>query len=352
MKKAGSSTNKAQLVMMQSLMDNIFGGTVPTLRKIIGEEHFLFVKPSSNVREATHMMSEARKGILIMEDDELIGILTPKDVLSRVLAKGKSPDLTAVSSVMTPNPDCVNPDITLLDALKEMHDHKFLHLPIREDDGRVLGLVDVMELMSSSAGGGKGWRDFFKDAFDADREDVETASQYSIQSSSVKAPRLKKYSDDSQSTIEPICQEFVFKVVDTKGSTHRIKCTYDSFSALQNAVITELGINHFKLTYIDEDQDIVTLSTDSSLSEAVESARNANKSALKLSLTIINESTPSKSNENIVNYLLTPFKKYDPNNSRISEKEYRRRKLLVSSGLAVTATAGILTGLIIYLRKK
>jgi hypothetical protein len=41
---------------------------------------------------------------------------------------------------------------------------KYLHLPVRDDDGTILGVVDVMELVSSTAGGengSKGWRDFF-----------------------------------------------------------------------------------------------------------------------------------------------------------------------------------------------
>ena len=59
----------------------------------------------------------SRKGVLVVDDGELMGIFTPKDLLSRVVAHGKSPDLTAISSVMTPNPDCVDPSLTLLDAL-------------------------------------------------------------------------------------------------------------------------------------------------------------------------------------------------------------------------------------------
>jgi predicted transcriptional regulator len=122
------------------------------------------------VREAAILMAEVRKGVLVMDaDNQLLGILTPKDILTRVVARGKSADLTAVSSVMTPNPESASADLTLLDALKEMHDQKFLHLPVKdEDSGRVVGLVDVMELVCSTAGGdgegGKGWRDFFNNA--------------------------------------------------------------------------------------------------------------------------------------------------------------------------------------------
>jgi CBS domain-containing protein len=86
--------------------------------------------------------------------NKLVGILTPKDLLSRIAAKGLNPDKVLISEVMTPNPETVTSNLTLLDALKEMHDQKFLHLPVRdENSGLIVGLVDVMELVCSTAGG-------------------------------------------------------------------------------------------------------------------------------------------------------------------------------------------------------
>jgi signal-transduction protein with cAMP-binding, CBS, and nucleotidyltransferase domain len=86
--------------------------------------------------------------------NKLVGILTPKDLLSRIASKGLNPDKVLISEVMTPNPETVTSNLTLLDALKEMHDQKFLHLPVRDENtGLVVGLVDVMELVCSTAGG-------------------------------------------------------------------------------------------------------------------------------------------------------------------------------------------------------
>ena len=165
-------------------MEQMFGGSVPTLRTIldaIGEVPT--VMPTSTVREASQIMAELRKGVLVMDrkGKELVGIFTPKDLLTRVIAKNLSPDDTLVSAVMTPNPDTVSGDLTLLDALKEMHDQRFLHLPVKEPNGKVIGLVDVMDLVSHSAGGegGKGWRDFFKGAIEARGDGSDTASDRS-----------------------------------------------------------------------------------------------------------------------------------------------------------------------------
>lgn len=152
---------------------------MPTLRSICLSKPYESIRSSVNVREASVMMAKEGKGILVIDCDELVGIITPKDILNRVVAKAKSPDLTAVFSVMTSNPECVHPDITLLEALQEMHERKYLHLPVRDYDGTILGLVDAMQLITSSAGvegGGKGWRAFFNSAINARGDDDQEDS--------------------------------------------------------------------------------------------------------------------------------------------------------------------------------
>jgi CBS domain-containing protein len=47
---------------------------------------------------------------------------------------------------MTPNPECVGLDTTLVDALHTMHDGKFLHLPVVDQDGCIVACVDVLQL--------------------------------------------------------------------------------------------------------------------------------------------------------------------------------------------------------------
>lgn len=58
--------------------------------------------------------------VLVLDQGRLAGILTPKDVLMRVVAKEIDPDRTPVSSIMTPNPDTVPPEMTAVEALGEV----------------------------------------------------------------------------------------------------------------------------------------------------------------------------------------------------------------------------------------
>ena len=320
MKAAGGNgrrTSSKQMEAMQALVESMFGGSVPTLKTIIGEDALPCVRPSANVREAAILMAEVRKGVLVMSaDNELVGILTPKDLLSRVVAKGRSADLTAVSSVMTPNPECASADLTLLDALKEMHDQKFLHLPVRDEStGLVIGLVDVMELVCSTAGGegGKGWRDFFSGAMAAGGEGSQSGSESGQSEVSRRlgtSSKLVKQEYEDTSDIYPLesnkqvqrsgyahnfetgsvsyAAEFSFKVTDSAGNVHRLKSSADSLHQLKIAVAGKLNVlsSALVLRYIDDDKDDVVLSSDGSLKDAVDFAKQAGMSALKLTAAV------------------------------------------------------------------
>ena len=65
----------------------------------------------------------------MLTDGKLAGIVTPKDVLMRVVAKGLNPDRTQVSAIMTPNPDTVPPEMTAVEALGEASCTQHLLLP-------------------------------------------------------------------------------------------------------------------------------------------------------------------------------------------------------------------------------
>jgi CBS domain-containing protein len=329
---AGGSkaANQAQLLIMQKMMAQMFEGGVPTLRTIIaeGRTDLPKVRHTTNIREACVIMTEHRKGLLVMdEDDELVGIITPKDILTRVIAADKSPDITAVSSVMTPNPDCVTAELTLLDALREMYEHKYLHLPVRDEDtGRVIGIVDVMELVCSTAGGkgGKGWRDFFSGAMAAGGDEMsEVASTISAASDKLlknkPVPIRAKYlqppetssdvfslsldnrtgnaavngqykynSYDAASNAIARPAEFDFKVTDCSGLLHKIRCTVSSLSALRTAVAAKLSVSveQLLLKYIDEEGDEVVISSDAALADAVDFARSSGGVSLKVTAVV------------------------------------------------------------------
>lgn len=108
---------------------------------VIREQKMVYVGGQATVRYAAKLMRKHNVGaVLIIEDDDLKGILTVNDITYRVVAKGRDPDKTCVKEVMTPDPDTVSPDSTAIDALRLMQDGGYRHLPV-VDGERVLCVV-------------------------------------------------------------------------------------------------------------------------------------------------------------------------------------------------------------------
>jgi hypothetical protein len=114
----------------------------------------------------------------VVENGDLVGIFGFKDMMNRVIAKEVDVEYTAVRDVMTPEPESVAPEMTVLEALQTMHDNRFLTLPVVEDNGTVVGLVDVMDVIYG-CGGADVWRSVFDSALDID-DDVSDYQSTSI----------------------------------------------------------------------------------------------------------------------------------------------------------------------------
>jgi CBS domain-containing protein len=86
-------------------------------------------------------MRDCRVGaVLVTEDDlRLIGIFTGRDAV-HMLAEGKSAARTILADAMTRDPDTMPPGKTAIEALRQMEDGRYRHLPI-VDNGIVVGIV-------------------------------------------------------------------------------------------------------------------------------------------------------------------------------------------------------------------
>ncbi|QIK74583.1 DUF294 nucleotidyltransferase-like domain-containing protein [Nocardioides piscis] len=102
---------------------------------------------TTTVAEAARTMSGAGvSSILVTDDDTLRGIVTDRDLRTRVLAAGLPPD-SGVRSVMTPEPVTVPVDALAFEALLEMVSRNIHHLPVVDESGRPLGLVTTTDLV-------------------------------------------------------------------------------------------------------------------------------------------------------------------------------------------------------------
>ncbi len=105
------------------------------------------VSPATSVRAAAQLMVRERvSSVLVIDGERLAGIVTDRDLRSRVVAAGLDHEEPVVG-VMTPQPVTAHADALAFEALMEMVDRTIHHLPVVDTAGRVTGLVSSTDLM-------------------------------------------------------------------------------------------------------------------------------------------------------------------------------------------------------------
>lgn len=125
-----------------------------TVFQSLSRRHVLSLGPQASVWEAACVMTRANCGSVLILDTPgtLLGILTERDLMTRVLAKAQDPQATRVSEVMTPNPHCVAPDMKVSEAVLIMIERGFRHLPIVSTAGKILGVFSVRDALPREIG--------------------------------------------------------------------------------------------------------------------------------------------------------------------------------------------------------
>ncbi|KAL8474571.1 hypothetical protein ACS0TY_031142 [Phlomoides rotata] len=108
----------------------------------------LTVPDTTSIKDACHRMATRRVDALLLTDSNalLCGILTDKDIATRVIARELNLEETPVSKVMTRNPVFVLSDTLAVEALQKMVQGKFRHLPVVEH-GEVIALLDITKCL-------------------------------------------------------------------------------------------------------------------------------------------------------------------------------------------------------------
>jgi CBS domain-containing protein len=107
------------------------------------------VEQSAHLAAAAYLMRHARRPELVVVDDETsrtpIAIITSFDVV-RAVSHASNPADTTVGEWQSAQPKVVGPDTPLLDALDLMLEQTQPHVPVVDDDGKVIGLIDLLRL--------------------------------------------------------------------------------------------------------------------------------------------------------------------------------------------------------------
>jgi CBS domain-containing protein len=99
------------------------------------------VAGDATVSEAARLMASEDVGSLpVVEGDELVGIVTDRDLVVQVVARGKDPDSVRVMDVYTKELVVASPEEPLDEALRRMASEQVRRLPV-VDDGRLVGIL-------------------------------------------------------------------------------------------------------------------------------------------------------------------------------------------------------------------
>ncbi len=105
------------------------------------------IAPDITVYEAIKMMSEKNVGALpVVEGTKLVGIISERDYMSKVMLKGKSSKDTPVRDIMTSDVVTVGPNDNVSKCMEIITENHVRHLPVIED-GVLLGIVSIGDLV-------------------------------------------------------------------------------------------------------------------------------------------------------------------------------------------------------------
>ncbi len=142
----------------------------PELASLVTDKYFHLARcatlpPSASILEAAQMLKaknltaalicnapslkESNKSIDTIMKSDVIGIITTKDILFRVLANNYDLKSMKVARIMTPRPNFAQETMGIQSALRLMYEGKFLNLPIVNGEGEITGLANVLNLTNA-----------------------------------------------------------------------------------------------------------------------------------------------------------------------------------------------------------
>tara|TARA_R110000782_G_scaffold61114_11_gene126050 strand:- start:5360 stop:5797 length:438 start_codon:yes stop_codon:yes gene_type:complete len=122
-----------------------------TVNQLLNAKHsdIFSVTPDSLVIDAIRMMNEKKVGaLLVMENNNLVGILSERDYTRKVILNNRSSSETNVSEIMTTELKIVNSSQTADECMVIMSNNHIRHLPV-VDNGKTVGVLSIMDVVKN-----------------------------------------------------------------------------------------------------------------------------------------------------------------------------------------------------------
>ncbi len=124
-----------------------------TLKQMLAAKNrpLAVVTPGDSVFHALSLMAMHDVGaLLVLDGDDLVGIFTERDYARKLILQGKSSKETLVSEIMSDKVAYVTLTATVDECMALMTEKHFRHLPVLSDDGEVIGIVSIGDLVKAT----------------------------------------------------------------------------------------------------------------------------------------------------------------------------------------------------------
>jgi CBS domain-containing protein len=124
-----------------------------TLKQLLAgkDRQLAVVSPRDTVFHALTVMSVNNVGaLLVLDGEQLVGVFSERDYARKIILQGKSSKETSVSEIMSDKVAYVTPAATLDGCMALMTEKHFRHLPVLNDDGGVVGMISIGDLVKET----------------------------------------------------------------------------------------------------------------------------------------------------------------------------------------------------------
>jgi CBS domain-containing protein len=109
------------------------------------------ISPDATIEEAAQEMRDGDFGLVpVAEDEELLGVITDRDIAVRAVAEGRDPS-TLVREIMSEEVVWAGEDDSVEDAARIMSDHQIRRLPVVDAEQHLVGIVSLGDFAVDSA---------------------------------------------------------------------------------------------------------------------------------------------------------------------------------------------------------
>ena len=121
--------------------------------RVVPVQRPVTLSPEATVTDAMRLMQREHRGCVLVTDDgsprsKLSGIFTERDVLFRIVDRGRNPAALPIGEVMTPDPEALSVRATVAYVLNKMSVGGFRHVPVVDDEHRPVCVISVRDVVN------------------------------------------------------------------------------------------------------------------------------------------------------------------------------------------------------------